>query len=906
MDLGLCYSGYPAVLEGYSDSDWISDADEIKATSGYVFTLGGGAISWRSCKQTILTRSTMEAELTALDTATVEAEWLRDLLMDLPIVEKPVPAILMNCDNQTVIVKVNSSKDNMKSSRHVKRRLKSVRKLRNSRVIMLDYIQTARNLADPFTKGLSRNVIDTASKEMDCHELEYLPEDFGNICKLAVLDLSGCYKIKVLLETFCQLMGLKDLNLSDCHGLQQLHESFGDLSEIQSLNLTNSISKMTSLIELNIATGQQRVLDKVQSIREHLNLPRAIKHDVHEMENVGSSSIVELGRLHCHELIVHWEHGGIRNVDKDKLVPENLVPPRTLESFGLYGYMCKDFPTWVSGISSYLPYLMCLRLANLAKCDHLPAFGQLPNLRNFCMEDIPSVRKIGREFYGDEGNCKKLKVIRLERMDNLEEWWTTRSGEEDKEFLIRSGEEDKEFLIPNLHLLQVTDYPKLSFLPWGRLEHLATLEIFYAKGCSGSRTLLDIIKCFLSLRVLHLISQEDMEILPEWLGQLVSLDEINIDNCRNLTSLPKSIQNLPALRELWLRERKGLEILPEGLGQLASLKKLLIMDCPKLTFLPESMMNLTGLEELWLGGFNSLPEWIGQLSCLKEINIFDSPNMTCLLESMQNLNNLKKLYIWNCPRLIERCREEDANKISHIPRVILDGKRVIPGQAIEGPEESVDMAALTLDSLYTKLKTHEMNILSRKVESKSNALGSAASSFDNGSSSLALNAFSAFNVMSDDQLEQLEEEDLAALINMLSRAMNNIRFKKRVGPVRCFACGGLDHIRSHCPKLGRAKKDDNGDKFKDDKPRSSFRGMRSKKSLKKMLDQVCAAFEPLSDGDGDNEEDENKGRHISGVCLMSRDESDSEGENNKHKMLLKCHTFAEGIRVRRILAQDRS
>nr|ABF98658.1 retrotransposon protein, putative, Ty1-copia subclass [Oryza sativa Japonica Group] len=90
---------------GYSDSNWISDMDEIKATSGYVFTLGGGVVSWRSCKQTILTRSTMEAELTALDTATIEAEWLRDLLMDLPIVEKPVQAILMNCDNQTTCEK---------------------------------------------------------------------------------------------------------------------------------------------------------------------------------------------------------------------------------------------------------------------------------------------------------------------------------------------------------------------------------------------------------------------------------------------------------------------------------------------------------------------------------------------------------------------------------------------------------------------------------------------------------------------------------------------------------------------------------------------------------------------------------------------------------------------------------
>ena len=96
----------------------------------------------------------MEVELTALDIATVEAEWLRDLLIDLPIVEKPIPAILMNCDNQTVIVKVNSSKYNMKSFRHVKRWLKSVRKLKNSGVIALDYVQTAKNMADQFTKGL--------------------------------------------------------------------------------------------------------------------------------------------------------------------------------------------------------------------------------------------------------------------------------------------------------------------------------------------------------------------------------------------------------------------------------------------------------------------------------------------------------------------------------------------------------------------------------------------------------------------------------------------------------------------------------------------------------------------------------------------------------------------------------
>jgi len=145
MSYGIYFSGYPRVLEGYCDANWIFDANQLYATSGYVFQFGGGAVSWKSCKQTILTKSTMEAELTALDTASAEAEWLQDLLMDLPIVEKPIPAVSMNSDNQTVITKVNSFKDNMESTKHVKRRLKTVRKLRNSRVIGLDYVHTSNN-----------------------------------------------------------------------------------------------------------------------------------------------------------------------------------------------------------------------------------------------------------------------------------------------------------------------------------------------------------------------------------------------------------------------------------------------------------------------------------------------------------------------------------------------------------------------------------------------------------------------------------------------------------------------------------------------------------------------------------------------------------------------------------------
>ncbi|GMI72562.1 cysteine-rich RLK (RECEPTOR-like protein kinase) 8 [Hibiscus trionum] len=67
INYGIHFSGFPTVLEGYSDANWISDSDEIKSTSGYVFTFGGGTISWKSAKQTLIARSTMESEFIALE-----------------------------------------------------------------------------------------------------------------------------------------------------------------------------------------------------------------------------------------------------------------------------------------------------------------------------------------------------------------------------------------------------------------------------------------------------------------------------------------------------------------------------------------------------------------------------------------------------------------------------------------------------------------------------------------------------------------------------------------------------------------------------------------------------------------------------------------------------------------------
>jgi hypothetical protein len=66
IELGLYYTKFSLVLEGYTDGSWITSASDNKATSGWVFTLGGGAVSWASKKQTCISHSTMESEFIAL------------------------------------------------------------------------------------------------------------------------------------------------------------------------------------------------------------------------------------------------------------------------------------------------------------------------------------------------------------------------------------------------------------------------------------------------------------------------------------------------------------------------------------------------------------------------------------------------------------------------------------------------------------------------------------------------------------------------------------------------------------------------------------------------------------------------------------------------------------------------
>ncbi|GJT51297.1 hypothetical protein Tco_0977454 [Tanacetum coccineum] len=123
MNYRLTYTGYPLVLKGYTDASWISNTEENSSTSGWVFLLGGGAISWASKKQTCITGSTMESEFVALAAAGKEAEWLKNLLLEIPLWVKPLAPISIRYDSAATL-----------------------------------FVRSQQNLADHLTKGLARDL----------------------------------------------------------------------------------------------------------------------------------------------------------------------------------------------------------------------------------------------------------------------------------------------------------------------------------------------------------------------------------------------------------------------------------------------------------------------------------------------------------------------------------------------------------------------------------------------------------------------------------------------------------------------------------------------------------------------------------------------------------------------------
>ena len=161
---GILFSNHGHLrVEGYTDADWAGCLDDRRSTSGYCMFVGGNLVSWRSKKQSVVARSTAEAEFRAMASGLCELMWLKLLLAELRLCDNT--PLQLYCDNQATINLINNPIHHDRT-KHVGIDRHFIREKLDEGTLQVGFVKTVDQLADVLTKGVSVLVFEKLCNKM--------------------------------------------------------------------------------------------------------------------------------------------------------------------------------------------------------------------------------------------------------------------------------------------------------------------------------------------------------------------------------------------------------------------------------------------------------------------------------------------------------------------------------------------------------------------------------------------------------------------------------------------------------------------------------------------------------------------------------------------------------------------
>ncbi|XP_075651922.1 uncharacterized protein LOC142622358 [Castanea sativa] len=498
-----------------------------------------------------------------------------------------------------------------------------------------------------------------------CSNFDNLPENLGNLKGLEQLDLSRtaikefpssieglttltllilkeCKNLVCLPITICSLNSLECLDLSKCSNFDNLPENLGNLKGLEQLDLSGTaIKEFPSSIEgLTTLT--------LLSLRDCKNLVCL------------PITICNLNSLECLDLY------GCSNFDN---LLENLENLKGLKQLHLSGMAIKEFPSSIEGLTTLtlltlndfknlvclpiticsLNSLECLDLSECSNFDNLPE--NLGNLKGLEQLDLSGTAI--KEFPSSIEGLTTLTLLTLKDCKNLVCLPSTICSLNSLECLDLSECSNFDNLpenLGNLKGLELLDLSGTAIKEFpSSIEGLTILTLLTLKDCKNLVCLPSTICSLNSLEYLNLCGCSNFDNLPENLGNLKGLKQLDLSRTA-IKEFPSSIEGLTTLTLLTLKECKNLVCLPSTTCSLNSFEYLNLCGCSNFDNLPENLGNLIGLKQLDLSktAIKEFPSSIEGLTTLTLLSLRDCKNLVCLPITICNLNSLECLDLCGC------------------------------------------------------------------------------------------------------------------------------------------------------------------------------------------------------------------------------------------------------------------